>query len=396
MYDYRAVGADGMSVSGSLRAPSADAAAAKLREEGLWVLGIQAGRNFGFSRQGGRMMPVAQQALGLRMLADFLESGLPLARALAALESTATPSWKIALPSVQAAIREGRSLAAALEHAPVRLSPMTLGVIRAGEAGTGLAAAVHAAAELAEQTAATRSAIREALAYPVVLATAGSISIALLVGVVLPRFARILSDLGQSLPMSTRFVLTFAAAVRALAPAGMVLTAAMVVSWRFWTGTSSGLRAWHTFLLGAPLIGTIRRSASVSRSCGALAALLATGLPIAPALNHAASASGDASLGARLQQVRQAVVRGERLSAALEAHEAATPTVTRLSRAGEESGRLAAMLAHAARLEREQALTRTRTVVRLLEPMLILCFGGIVALVAAALLQALYSVRPGV
>jgi type II secretory pathway component PulF len=69
--------------------------------------------------------------------------------------------------------------------------------------------------------------------------------------------------------------------------------------------------------------------------------------------------------------------------------------VVRLVRAGEESGRLAAMLAHAARLEREYAVGRTKALVRLLEPSLILIFGGIVAFVAAALLQALYSIRPG-
>jgi general secretion pathway protein F len=67
----------------------------------------------------------------------------------------------------------------------------------------------------------------------------------------------------------------------------------------------------------------------------------------------------------------------------------------RLVRAGEETGRLAELLDHAARIEAERAQEQTRAIVRLLEPGIILAFGGIVALVAAALLQAVYSVRPG-
>jgi type II secretory pathway component PulF len=73
---------------------------------------------------------------------------------------------------------------------------------------------------------------------------------------------------------------------------------------------------------------------------------------------------------------------------------AATPTVVRLVRAGEESGRLAEMLNRAAVLETERARRLVTGAVRLLEPALILMFGGIVAFVAAALLQAVYSVRP--
>ena len=88
-------------------------------------------------------------------------------------------------------------------------------------------------------------------------------------------------------------------------------------------------------------------------------------------------------------------MHGDRLSRALATHGAATPTVTRLVRAGEESGRLAGMLAHAARLEREHAIGQTKAIIRFLEPSLIVMFGGVVAFVAAALLQALYSIRPG-
>jgi len=117
-------------------------------------------------------------------------------------------------------------------------------------------------------------------------------------------------------------------------------------------------------------------------------------VPLAAAMLHAGRAGGDAALGARLLAAREAIVQGQGVARALEAAGAMTPTATRLVRAGEESGRLAAMLAHAARIERDRAAQTLARAVQLLEPAIIVVFGGVVALVAAALLQAVYSVRP--
>jgi type II secretory pathway component PulF len=97
-----------------------------------------------------------------------------------------------------------------------------------------------------------------------------------------------------------------------------------------------------------------------------------------------------------LRRARGAIAAGQSLSHALETSEAATPTVVRLVRAGEESGggRLPAMLAHAARIEQQRVDQTIRAAVRMLEPSLLLLFAGVVAVIAAALLQAIYSVRP--
>jgi type II secretory pathway component PulF len=112
-------------------------------------------------------------------------------------------------------------------------------------------------------------------------------------------------------------------------------------------------------------------------------------------MTHAAAASGDAAIGARLESARARIVNGARISRALEDTGAATETVIQLARIGEESGRLPSMLQQAAHIERDRAVESTRTLVRLIEPALIFAFGGLVAFVAAALLQAVYSIRPG-
>lgn len=389
-YRYRAARPDGSMELGVLDAVSRDSASGLLAERGLFAVEItqQAAEESRKAR-----MQIAELALGLRVLGDLLESGLPISRALAALDDVAPQSWKALLPALREKIREGAGLARALGAAPVQMPSLVIGIVQAGEAGSGLAAAVKRSADLMEESAATRAALRNALAYPLVLACAGVGSIALLVGVVLPKFARILADLGQSLPPTTRFVLGAASLVRAAVLPAAIAAAMLAVVWYRWVSTAEGRRDWDALLLRVPALGSVRRAAAASRAAAALAALLEGGVPIAVAMHHAAGAAGDAAISARMMAAREAIVHGDRVSRALADHDAATPTVTRLARAGEESGRLAGMLAHAAKIERERATQAVRSAVRLIEPGMIVIFGGVIALVAASLLQAIYSVR---
>ena len=390
-FAYRAARADGAFEHGVLIAESRDAALRALAAQGLWAVDLRTARSEGDLRT---RLSIADVALGLRILATLLGSGLPVSKALAAMPELAPGSWTPALPDLARAVREGASLGAALERSGLAIPAVVLGIVRACEAGSGLASAVRRAADLMDETASTRSAIRAALVYPCILAVAGTISVAILVGVVLPRFAAILSDLGQTLPPTTRFVLQASVVARVAAlPAG-VATLILLVAWRAWASSEPGAVRWHSMMLAVPVLGNIRRCAATARVCAALSALLESGVPLPNALTHAARASGDAAVHARVLAARTSIVAGARPSAALLTEDALTSVASRLVRAGEETGALAAMLAHAARLESERATQRVRSAARLLEPALILAFGGLVALVAAALLQAIYSVRP--
>lgn len=390
-YAYRAARPDGALELGVITAPTREAASALLAQRGLFPLDLSPHETEETRRP---RLSAEDQALGLRTLATLLEAGLPMSRALPALGDIAPRSWKDALPVIRDAVREGRSLAQALTSSGLGLRPVLLGIIHAGEGGSGVAAAVRRAAELAEATAATRREIRGALAYPLLLAGTGMATVAVLVTVVVPRFAAILADLGQALPASTRLVLAMAQWARTLTLPFVLVGALVVLLMRSGIARDEGRRQWHAWLLGLPLVGRARRSAGASRACAALAALLESGVALPVALLHAARACGDAAIGAALLAVRERIAHGDRLSAAVEREVALTSTAVRLIRAGEETGRLAAMVQQAARLEAERAALLVRHGVRLLEPALILAFGALVALVAAALMQAVYSVRP--
>jgi len=341
-----------------------------------------------------RPIPLADVGLGLRILADLLDAGMPAHRALRALGELAPDRWREALPSIEGGVRQGRGIAAAFGAVDGALPPIVIGVVRAGEAGGALSAAVRRAAEIVEAAAATRAAILGALAYPALLTAAGAASVGVLVLVVLPRFAAILGDIGQPLPRSTMFVLSAAAFVKAAIVPAIIAGMIAAVAWRAWTSRDEGRRRWDDIVLALPLIGAVRFASATSRACAALAALIDSGMPVAAALPFAGRATGNASLTARFADARTILTRGTGVATALAESSAVTPAAIRLVRAGEESGRLSGMLHHAAAIERDRAGRLTRACVRTIEPVLILFFGAVVALVAGSLLQAVYSVRP--
>jgi general secretion pathway protein F len=391
LFAFQAVARDGSLDRGTISADSVHDARQSVASRGLLVVSIESrGR-----REARRApLPARDLALGLRMLGDLLDSGLSAGRALHAFEELAPRGWRDALPHIRQSVREGRALAAAFAAAPIQIPGLVIGIAQAGEAGSGVGPAIRRAADLMEATAEMRAAIRGALAYPLVVAVAGVCAITILITVVLPRFARILGDIGQALPASTRVVLRAAEVGRAVAVPVILVGGVAVLAWRAWVQTDAGRLRWHRLLLAIPGLRSIRHGGATARMSHSLSALLESGVPIATAIELAARATADAELESRLRRARGGIAAGQALSHALSANDAATPTAIRLIRAGEESGRLPAMLGHAARIEQQRVDHVVRAAVRMLEPSLLLLFAGMVALIAAALLQAIYSVRP--
>jgi type II secretory pathway component PulF len=143
------------------------------------------------------------------------------------------------------------------------------------------------------------------------------------------------------------------------------------------------------------VLGPVRHGFATARAGRALGSLLATSVPILTALQAAREAAGDAEVADRLARVAQRVGEGEALTTSLMAEHAVTPTALQVLAVGESSGRLGPMALRAGDLAAAEAEGGLRVLVSLLEPALVVLFGGLVAFSAAALLQAVYSLRPG-
>lgn len=390
-YAYRAARADGSLERGVIELVDRPEAVASLRARGLTPVELTA-MSTSVDRRSRLSAP--DLAVGFRTLATLLSSGMPVNRALAAFEEVAPSAWNPGLAELRDRVRQGDSLGAALDRSVLGIPKLMTGIIRAGEAGSGLASASRRAADLAETAARFRESLRSAMAYPILLAAVGAASIAIIVLIVLPRFAAIIGDVGGDVPPLARAIMAAASVARAAAAAALVAGIGALILWRTWANDAAARTRIHATLLAAPVLGPVRLCAASSRSCAALSALLDAGVPVASALMHAARATGDAEVERRILSARDRVVAGDRLSTALVEARAVTSTAGRLIRAGEDSGQLPQMLDKAAEIDNDRVTETLRGFVRLIEPAMIIGFATIIALVSGALLQTVYSVKP--
>lgn len=390
-FRYVAARTDGASVRGTLDAASGLDAAAVLSSRGLYPVSVEPIQPGAWRWQ--RRPSTRAFATVFQSLATLVDAGVPLEQALQATERVASGPLREALTHVGARVREGASLGSALAAEQGLFPGVAIGLVRAGERGVGLGAALEQAAAQLEREADLAATIRGALAYPLLLATVGSLSVAVIVLFVVPRFVAILGDLGQALPLATRLLIACSDVARRFGIAIVAgIAVAAVVGARL---VQERQVAWETWLLGLPLIGPVRHAFATARASRALSALLGTGTPALAALTVAQEAAGNAAMADRLDQARSRVAEGASLSSALSTVGALTSTAHQLLTIGETSGRLPGLLEKAAVFEEREAERRLRALVGLLEPALILMFAGLVAFVAAALLQAVYSLRPG-
>jgi general secretion pathway protein F len=390
-YRYHAARVNGTVMSGTIDAEAMSDVSRLLADRGLLL--IEAAGAPATPATPGREAPKRDLAVLFQSLASLVSAGLPVEKALAASEGLVQGRLRDLVVDTRRQLREGRTLAQALAEDIGVVPGVVLGMLRAGEHGSQVGAALEEVAMHLEREADLASHVRHALAYPILLGVAGTVTIGVLVTTVIPRFAELLAGLDTELPAATRLLLDVSGLLSRYGI--LILVAGITTASLFWEWRRrpSGALAWEEFLLELPLVGSIRLALATSRAGRALGGMLRSGLPLLKALEFGREAAGNVAIARRLGRVQEEVSGGAALTPALARARAMSPTALQLIGVGEASGQLASMMARAGDLSGQEAERGLKTLVGLLEPGLIIAFGGLVAFVAAALLQAVYAVR---
>jgi type II secretory pathway component PulF len=389
-YRYRAAAPDGRIVRGRLSATDEAEVARRLAADGLSAIEIIGVREWLPQPR----VHTHDLAIVFRNVATLVASGVPIEAAIAASEGLVPQHLATRLADARRLVREGSSVADALATMPNAFPRSAVGVLRAGERGSRLGAACEGVADQLEAEAALRSQVRSALAYPVLLLAMGVATVAVMGTVVMPRFAGILSELGAELPASTRALLALSEMVDRFGVVALVAAFVGLPVLRAWLARPSVRERFDRVLLRTPVVGDLRLAFASARICRALGGMLTNGMPLLAALDAAGAATGDLEVTRRLERVRARVARGAPLTGSLIEERALTPLALQLVGVGESSGRLGQLVSRAGEMTAERAERSLRTTVGLLEPLLVILLGIAVAVAAAALLQAVYSVRP--
>jgi len=334
----------------------------------------------------------AEQGRALQQCALLLESGLPLVSVLdlrASLEARAAS--RALWAHLARAVESGTPLSVALRRLGQGVDPFVSGMVDAGEQSGELPAMLERAGTTLILRADTRQAVQRALSYPVaVLGVAALVMVGLLWRVV-PLFAELFASLGVPLPWPTRVLLETGALLNRWGTAGVGLMAAATVAWWTWRHTRHGGRAWRTLVGRLPFVGPVLQQTAAAGACRMLAMLLRAGLPLTEALAVTARCSEEPAARLALLALRRAVARGDRLRDALERDRWWPPLVIECVAVGETTGRLDVLLLNAAETCDRDIRHDLARHLALLEPVVMVLVGGVVAGMVLSLYLPLFS-----
>ncbi|MFN8574636.1 MAG: type II secretion system F family protein [Gemmatimonadaceae bacterium] len=392
-FRYRASTATGDLVEGVIQAGSSRDALDELRRKSLVPVSLEGASTQRAATSVARQSRADATATTLRSLATLLSAGTTLDRALGfATSSAGHQELAAGLERTRQRVRDGETLASSLQHEGI-VNTFGAAVVRAGEESGTLDAALARIADHAERVRELRGQVRSALLYPALMAVVAGAGVLVLLLFVVPRFTVLLADIGGTLPWSTRALVSLSQLVTNWWWVWLPGMALMFVGARQWLSTPANRVRWHAFRLRAPVTGELERDIAAARYTRALGVLLQSGMGILPAMRLARAVVTNESFGARCEAAVAEVSQGASLASALA--DVLPPLAWQLIAAGEESGRVDELALRSAEALDSGVQRRLKAAIGLVEPVLIVLFGGVVGFIALALLQAVYSINAG-
>jgi type II secretory pathway component PulF len=327
-----------------------------------------------------------------REISALLSAAIPIPQALDSLgEEEENPAFRAVVQQVGEAVRKGESLSTALESHPALFSKLYVSMIRVGEEAGVLPKVMNDLADLLEHEDEVRGEVMAAVAYPVFVLCFGFVTVTVLLTVVLPRLFSMLEEMLPVLPLPTLILLKVSHALHAhwlLMLAGIIGAAGS--AW-WYVNSPAGAMVWDKFKLKLPFIGPVFRSAALGRFARTLGTLVKSGVSLLPALKIVEHTIGNRIMAAQIARVAEETRGGDSLAAPLRKLGIFPRTVVQMIDVGEESGKLDEMLLKVAAIEERQMRARTKTLISLLAPLLILIVGAMIGFMVIAILLPIFK-----
>ena len=362
----------------------------ELEDKGLFVLSLQpkhaiAGVSLHMPQR--KAISTREFLVFNQELATLLKAGMPLVQSLDLLKRRVTsPAFRHVLDDVHEKVRSGTALSDAFAaHGSLFPSVYTASLL-AGERSGNLDAVLRRFVEYTKIIATVKRKTVSALVYPAILVSLAIVLVSIIVLKVVPAFADFYGTFGAQLPLSTRVILAISDFLRSqfiliLATLGIAIVATL--SWVRQPGQQA---RFDHLLLRLPMLGQVARKFATSQMARTLATLLGGGLPLVNALEIAARSVGNRYMAAQLDIVSLRVREGQSFAAALEARHVFPEVAVKMAEVGESTGALQEMLNTVADFYDEEIATTMERFITLVEPVLLVFMG----LVIAGLLLALY------
>jgi len=400
LFDYSGFNQQGKTAKGSLEAGSKRAALEQLRDQGIYVSTLEeqpktaARRRWSLPRRS--RLPINDLATTTRLLATLLQAGVPLDEALqSVVEQVENPAQARLYTQVREEVRQGSSLFQALAEQGRSFPDLYQRMVEVGENSGTLDQVLLRLADFLEEQARLRSRTVSALAYPVLMAIVGVGVLLFLLSFVVPKITRMLTDLGQALPLPTRLLITTSDLISAYGWLVALLIGGGIVALLRYRRTEAGRLKLDGWTLKLPLIGRIQREIATARFSRTLGTLLHSGVPLLKALEISCGLLSNKVLRTAVETTSLEVREGASLAEPLKRSGVFPPLLAQMTAVGERSGTLEEMLIKVADSQDRQVEITLAGLLSLLEPLMILAMGGIIGFIVLAVLLPIFQASQG-
>lgn len=399
-FDYRAMNSQGQETRGVIDADSVGAAIAKIKELGFFPTQImpvkektatvtatteKKGFNITISL-GPPRVGKKQLTIFTRQLAILIDAGLPLVRSLCILrDQQKSGGFKKVINRLAEEVEAGSTFSEALGKFPRAFSKLFVNMVKAGEVGGVLEVVLQRLAEFAESSQRIASKVKSALAYPVVVIGVALAALTFMITVVVPKFLEMFVELEITLPYMTRQLLNISTFFRTKWFIGLGVIIGVVIAYKILRMNRVVRYVTDYVFLYLPVFGPLKRKIAVANFTRMLGTLVQSGVPILQALNIIKDTTGNEVLGRAINMVHNSIREGESIAGPLLKSRVFPLMVVNMVDVGEETGSLDTMLLKVADAYDSEVEATVNALTSLLEPILILSVGVIVALIVISM-----------
>ncbi len=399
LFTYTAVDNTNIQREGTVEAATIDAAIAAVQKRGYTVVSIdevttKQGLAGLFNVKFSFFPSINNKEIVIlsRQIATLFQAQVSPLRIFSLLSAESeNKQLQIVLNQVVNDLQAGSSISRALASHPHVFSSFYVNLVRAGEESGSLERSFDYLADYLDRQYEVISKARNALIYPAFVIGVFVMVMALMLTLVIPNIAKILTESGQELPIYTKIVIAISSfLVDYIGVLLVLLSLGGAFLWRF-SRTAVGKRTLDEFILSIPYLGDLQRKLLLTRICDNMSTMLASGITIVQALEVTADVV-DNTVFKEIIQASLAEVKGGRSFAdAIGEYPEIPGVLAQMAKVGEETGSLGTILTTLAHFYRREVNNAVDTLIGLIEPIMIVMLGLGVGVLLAAVLFPIYS-----
>ena len=399
LFNYKAIDSTNIQREGTVEAPSVDAAISAVQKRGYTLVSIdEAGKGGGLmgalNIEFSMFQSVSNKEVVIlsRQIATLFQAQVSPLRIFRLLSAEVeNPQLKAAMNQIVEDLQAGSSISRALSAHPGIFSSFYVNLVRSGEESGSLEKSFDYLADYLDRQYEIISKARNALVYPAFVVSIFVVVMGMMLTLVIPSIAKILTDSGQELPIYTRIVIGISDfMVNYVGILLIVLALAGVAFWRF-KQTEVGQRTIDEFIISIPYLGDLQRKLLLTRICDNMATMLGSGISIVQALEVTADVVDNLVYKEIIESSLVEVKGGRSFADAISEYPEIPGVLAQMAKVGEETGSLGSILTTLSNFYRREVNNAVDTLIGLIEPAMIVMLGVGVGVLLASVLMPIYN-----